>query len=224
MGGQISKALAGRVGPAATSSATSNTIKPSISGQISEASAAPAIRLSPTPRSFPVNTSAAKVCTPAAAYEEMFMSPELLQKMQELGPLEKSTYTKQPTSPLSSSDARLLSAIEVRYQRTVTADAAEDEREMPQMRKAVHSSDQEEEWRQERAEVGRLSEIQAIDFFNQRRDNAASAQDLASMFSLDVADTETLLQSVSAPYFNYDKRAGIERGTREPRAFSQHQQ
>ena len=149
------------------------------------------------------------------------MSSELLQKMQELGPLEKRTYTGQPTSPLSLSEKRLLSAIEVRHGSTVTAGEAEVERERPRARRAVRGGEQEEDWRRETAEEGSglLSEVQAVDLLARRRDKGEglSAAELARAFSLDPAEVELVLASVAAPHYSFDKKEGLERGTWTPR-------
>jgi hypothetical protein len=256
MGKAISK-VAGRTNaaaPAAAANAPSSAavtraeLNAALTGaSIPEASAAAAaavappkqpIRLSPTPRTPPPATSssssssssaAVAVAVPGDVYDRVgVMADPLLEAMQELGPLEKTTYTTQPTSPLSGDEKRLLSAIEVRHGRTVTAEAAEEQRDRPVSREAVRSEDQEEEWRAERAEEGsgRLSEVQAQDLLALRRgedgvggDTGASVADLAGMFKLDLATVEAIVATVAAPHYSYDKREGIERGTREPRMF-----
>jgi len=146
------------------------------------------------------------------------MTPELLDAMQKLGPLDKTEQTRLPTSPLMELNERGSFPIKNPDGMDAVPTIEEPKRALPKAREAVREEFLETEWRELVAPAGsgRLSEAQAVDLFECIRDDARKASSsppsssassnasLALSVGIDEEVLKTLLKFCSAPHISTD--------------------
>lgn len=192
-----------------------------LSPKLTEASVSPLRAVPPTlPETLP------PVEDTQVQQDEVFMSSELLNILNKLGPIEKMEQTRLPTSPLSG-DVDLSGdqgAHVIRHERLEAGvvDSEEAKRTLPMARHAIREDALEEDWREAVAAPGsgRLTEVQVLELFEHIRDDAnesSSSSSLALKFGLDEETLTVLRAFCASPHVSEDSKTGESFGTWAPR-------